>query len=137
MKSGKRLLLLILAAILLFTAAGCGRTARVRTDLGPSELYTDRELRLAARAAARWFRIHFDGCALTSLRYPGDEWEERYQAAAERYGARRAVVLLSDFEVGPEGGDGSLPPDSAVRNWQWILVQDELGFWRHADHGYG
>ena len=137
MKLKRRIPFLVLAALLLFAVSGCGRTAQAQTDLGPSELYTARELRLAARAAAWWFRFLFDGCTLTSLRYPGDEWENRYLAASERYGAERAVVLLSDFRVGPDGGDGSLPPDGMIWDWQWILVQDSLGFWHHVDHGFG
>ncbi len=137
MKLGRRLRFLALAALLLFTVSACGRTAHAQTDLRASELYTARELRLAARAAVSWFRFHFDGCTLTSLRYPGDEWEDRYLAAAERYGAERAVVLLSDFRVGSGGGDGSFLPGSVIQDWQWILVQDSLGLWHHADHGFG
>ena len=52
------------------------------------------------------------------------------------YSADEVIVLVSSFDVGKSGGDGSLNPDSTYTKWKWILVRNKSGSWRHVDHGY-
>ena len=62
----------------------------------------------------------------------------RQEAAfLNQYGGDELIVLLSSFDVDASGGDGSLNPNETYSNWNWILVRDSGGQWRHADHGYG
>ncbi len=55
---------------------------------------------------------------------------------ARQNNADEVIVLISSFDVDASGGDGSLIPNSTYNNWYWILVRDNGGKWRHADHGY-
>lgn len=50
---------------------------------------------------------------------------------------KEAIVLVSTFDVDASGGDGSLNPDDTYENWEWVLVRDKDGTWRHVTHGYG
>ncbi len=48
------------------------------------------------------------------------------------------MVLLSNFKVGPSGGNGSLEPNSTYTEWQWILIRDNTSDnWLVKDWGYG
>ena len=46
------------------------------------------------------------------------------------------IVLVSDFYVAPDGGNGSLNQDSTYTDWKWILVRNKGGEWKHLTHGY-
>lgn len=59
-----------------------------------------------------------------------------YQDFADRNGADDVIVLVSTFDVGASGGDGSLNPNDTYSNWKWILVRTTGGKWKHVDHGY-
>lgn len=106
-------------------------------DWEPSEIYTDDEIESALQTVKDYFSREFDGCALTKLYYPGDTFSGEFTEWAERYDADEGIVLYSNFDVDPSGGDGSLNPNSTYEDWQWILVRDNGGAWRHVTHGYG
>ena len=129
----KRILILFFAGLLLFSLCGCGNVLFVKKEVVPSEIYTEKEIKAAEKVAISYFFKEFDGCSLVSIRYAGDETQKEH---ASRYGADEAIVLLSDFYSG-SGGDGSLNPNDLYTDWQWILVRNKGGKWRHADHGYG
>lgn len=46
---------------------------------------------------------------------------------------KKAIVILSSFDVDLSGGDGSFNPNSTYDNWNWILVRND---WEQVDHGY-
>lgn len=47
------------------------------------------------------------------------------------------IILLSEFDVGPSGGDGSLNPNSTYDNFIWILIRDDKSSpWKIDDWGY-
>lgn len=129
----KRILILFLAGLLLLSLCGCGNILFVKKEAVPSEIYTEKEIRAAEKVAISYFFKEFDSCSLISIRYAGDE---KQKESAARYGADEVIVLLSDFYSG-SGGDGSLSPNDLYTDWQWILVRNKGGKWRHADHGYG
>jgi len=145
----KRIALTLLAALLL-TLCACGGTqeesdTESTTDGGRinvtvqnenSSLYTEEDIDAAVETVIEYFGQNFDGCTLTKLGFPGDD-ETAFQEWADQYGADEAIVLTSTFDVDESGGDGSLEPNSTYTDWQWILVRDADGNWRHATHGYG
>lgn len=130
----KRLLPLLLLLALL---SGCGGkvTAESGSDFG-SDLYSDKEILAAMEVTKDYFRQNFDGCTLTELTYGGDEKSRDFAEWADRHDADEVIVLLSSFDVDGSGGDGSLNPNSTYTNWNWILVRENGGKWRHVDHGY-
>lgn len=132
----KRIIGVLLAAVMLAGLCSCGGVFDVRTPDVESELYSQREIDRAIHAVKFYFWREFDGCILTELKYAGDEVTGDYGEWAQRHNADEVIVLTSSFWVGPTGGDGSLNPNSDYQNWKWIFVRSGNGSWRHADHGY-
>ncbi len=134
----KAMIPLALFLVLFLSSCRGGRVSDVEIpDWKPSEIYTDDEIESAFQTVKDYFSKVFDGCTLTKLCYPGDTFSGAFDEWAKRYDADEAIVLYSDFDVDSSGGDGSLAPNSTYEDWQWILVRDSDGQWRHATHGYG
>ena len=128
----------ILAMIFNLVACGGGKVDNVEVpDWKPSEIYTDTEIEAAIKTVKEYFKKEFDGCTLTKVGYVGDTFADEFAARAEQYNADEAIILYSSFDVDSSGGDGSLNPNSTYDDWQWILIRNVNGEWRHADHGYG
>ena len=128
----------ILAMIFNLAACGGGKVDNVEVpDWKPSEIYTDTEIEAAIKTVKEYFKKEFDGCTLTKVGYVGDTFADEFAARAEQYNADEAIILYSSFDVDSSGGDGSLNPNSTYDDWQWILIRNVNGEWRHADHGYG
>ncbi|MBQ8751531.1 MAG: hypothetical protein IJZ13_00315 [Clostridia bacterium] len=126
-----------LAVTMLCLTACRGNVALARVAEVDSTIYSQAEISAAVRVAMSYFKTHFDGCTLTAIGYAGDDTAAECASWARQYDADEAIILLSDFEVDANGGGGSLQPDSTYTNWQWVLVRDGNGSWRHATHGYG
>ena len=132
----KLCLLMLLLCAVLWAACGKGAVDEVRRATSSSTYYTQEEISAAMDLAVASFAENFAGCALTDLWY-----DEEYSAAqagewSAQYQADQAIVLLSNFDVGPEGGDGSLAPDSTYERWSWVLVRDEGEPWQLKTWGY-
>ena len=129
--------LTVLLIVLLLTACGGGDVSEVGRQIKEGGAYNRMEIARAMNEVEGYFEAEFDGCKLLSLCY--DEEKTGAEAAewAAQYGTEEAIVLLSDFEVGSSGGDGSLNPDSTYRNWKWILTRDGKGEWELRTWGYG
>lgn len=133
----KKLIVLLLALVCLFSLASCGGNVRnVNRSEYASEIYTDAEIESAIDTAIAYFEKNFVGCTLTEITYLGDDKQDDWQEFAERNHADDVIVLVSTFEVDASGGDGSLNPNSTYTNWKWILVRTDGGKWKHVDHGY-
>lgn len=133
----KKYFTLFVVCLLFFWMMACGgETGNVMIQDSASDLYTESEIESAIEVAKTYFERHFNGCTLTSISYAGDEYSQDFIDFAERNDADEVIVLISSFDVGPTGGDGSLNPNSTYTGWNWILVCDEGGKWRHVDHGY-
>ena len=129
-------MILLCAMILSLTACG-GNVSDVQVLLWEeSELYDDKEIHSAINETIGYFKRNFDGCTLTEITYAGDDVTAAHGEWAERHDANEAIVLISSFNVDSSGGDGSLNPNSTYNGWNWILVRDTGGSWRHVDHGY-
>ena len=136
----------ILAALILLTvspAVVCGENGSTEksaeaqnTQFEQSQIYSEEDIESAIQVISDYFDKEFEGCTLTELYYPGDSYADEFNEFAEIYGADEAIILMSSFEVGPSGGDGSLNPNSAYNDWNWILVRNNGGKWEHVDHGY-
>ena len=55
---------------------------------------------------------------------------------AEGNGVDEVIILESDFKSGNRQELG-LNPNDEYTDWQWILIRNKGGKWRHRDHGYG
>jgi len=133
----KNLTKCIITVIILMSLAGCGDIRNVKTiDWKPSELYTDKDIHKAINVIKTEFALKWDGCTLTEITYAGDEASLAHQDWAVRNNASEVIVLTSSFDVDSSGGDGSLNPNSTYTRWNWILIRDENGYWKHVDHGY-
>ena len=134
----KKIIAMLLLCALLLGFTGCGGdVSDVQVQLWKeSELYDDKEIHSAINETIRYFKKHFNGCTLTEITYAGDESTAAHAEWAERHDADEAIVLISSFDVDSSGGDGSLNPNSTYKGWNWILVRDTGGRWRHVDHGY-
>jgi hypothetical protein len=134
----KKLLAVLLCGLMVTTLCACGGNVKnVKVIKSESSIYTEEDIESAIDTVIRYFKINFSGCTLTEITYVGDESVQEFNEWAEEYGADEAIVLISSFDVDSSGGDGSLSPNSTYTCWQWILVRDNGGQWRHADHGYG
>jgi hypothetical protein len=134
----KRLLYLVLAAILALSLTGCGRiSSTIEITCDTSKVYSTADIHDAMDVVRTYFRRHFDGCTMTAIGYIGDEKADDMEGFAKQYGVDEVIVLVSDFETGSSGGDGSLTPNDTYGNYKWILLREKDGSWSHADHGYG
>ena len=121
--------------MLCFVSCG-GNVRNARTREVASELYSQKEINAAIRTIKMDFAIDWSGCTLTEIYYAGDDYTKRYQDFADRNNADDVIVLLSTFTVDSSGGDGSLIPNFTYEKWEWILVRNKGGHWKHVDHGY-
>jgi len=99
-------------------------------------MYTDDEIRDAIQVATRYFDKNFKGCELKAIEYGGDDMSRAHMDWATRNNADEVIVLISTFVTDSRDGNGSLNPDTTYVDWKWILVRDDGGEWKHADHGY-
>ena len=133
----KKLIALDLALICVIGLVACGGNVKnVKITDYSSEIYSDAEIENAIDVAINYFKKNFEGCTLTEITYLGDDKLNNWQEFAERNNADDVMVLVSSFNVGASGGDGSLNPNSTYTNWKWILVRTNGGKWEHVDHGY-
>ena len=130
-------LTLVLALICVIGLVACGGNVKnVKITDYSSEIYSDEEIKNAIDVAINYFEKNFEGCTLTEITYLGDDKLDNWQEFAERNNADDVMVLVSSFNVGASGGDGSLNPNSTYTNWKWVLVRTNGGKWEHVDHGY-
>ncbi len=128
--------IVLCAMLLCFTACG-GNVKNVNVLEYKSDIYTDAEIDDAIDVAIDYFKAEFSGCTMTEITYAGDDALEAHEEFAAWHNADEVIVLVSSFDVDASGGDGSLNPNSTYSGWKWILVRNNGGDWRHADHGYG
>ena len=133
----KKLIALVLALVCVIGLVACGGNVKnVKITDYSSEIYSDAEIKNAIDVAINYFKKNFEGCTLTEITYLGDDKLDNWQEFAERNNADDVMVLVSSFNVGASGGDGSLNPNDTYTNWKWILVRTNGGKWEHVDHGY-
>lgn len=127
---------IILVSMLICLSACGGKVDDVKFLEYGSKVYTDEEINSAIDVTQRYFKKEFSGCTLVDITYLGDHKLDDFQDWADRNDADQVIVLVSTFTVDASGGDGSLNPNSTYSNWNWILVRNDGGEWKHVDHGY-
>lgn len=126
----KSFLAIALAAVLLLS--GCGKVSGVNETIGPSAIYSEGEIQSAMDVVKRQFSAGFDGCILLELWYDEEVSLKQADEWAEQYGAKEAIVLLSDFFVTK---NPTFSSNSTMKNWSWILVRNNGG-WELKTSGY-
>ena len=136
----KKLVILPLLVLLLGLLCACGAvpdgdTSSVERVIQGNTLYSEDEIGSAMDLVEQTFHQEFKGCKLLNLRY--DEERSRQEAEYWLEEADEAIVLLSDFHVSANGGDGSLNQNSDYPDWSWILLRKNGGAWTLRTWGYG
>ncbi len=126
---------LLLSLVLMCSSSGSVSQAEI-VPWEPSVLYTDDEILDAIAVTEDYFAKEFKGCTLQEISYVGDDRLDEFAEWAEDYEAEEGIVLISTFDVDASGGDGSLNPNDTYEDWEWVLVRDTDGTWRHVTHGY-
>lgn len=144
MKRKTRILLIISAAIVIVVAVlslwfyKCGDIKNVHRTIPQSEIYSQQDIASAMDVVEKKFKRDFYDCKLTDLWYDESKNTSASGEWAAQYHADEAIVLLSNFTVGPSGGDGSLNPNSTYTNWNWILFRNKgSSTWTLGTWGYG
>ncbi len=132
----KTIVVLFLLCAMLLTACGhAGRVDAAVLEIGPSEIYTEREIEAAMDLVLRQFK-DFEGCTLTRLYYEEERSVKVSGEWAAQYDADEAIVLYSSFEVDPRGINPSLNPGQTYENWSWVLTRSNGGRWTLQTSGY-
>jgi len=131
----KKILAVILAAVLIFSFCGCGIPFTAEKIIGDSKIYSERDIEKAMNRVYSKFGRDFEGCVLLELEYDEEYSKARMYDWADQYDADEAIILLSKFYVA--GENGSLALGETYSKWNWILVRDFGGAWELMTWGYG
>lgn len=136
-KKGYIFIAVVLTALLFYGFTfWSGKTSKCEIVPIESSVYTEEDYRAACKVAFDYFRNHFAGCEMTAIRYAGDDNLDAMMEYAEGNGVDEVIILESDFKSGNRQELG-LNPNDEYTDWQWILIRNKGGKWRHTDHGYG
>lgn len=136
----------ILIFCILLCCTGClrlpqqGNVDSVQIEAVGSALYSQADIDAAIAVILKDFKAHFTDCTLTRIAYAGDEITKKEiewhrEGYEESWGAfDKLIILLSDFTANRDIG-GLV--EGEYQHWNWILVRENCGSWRHVDHGYG
>lgn len=131
------------SALTILSFYGCtpmtGVVKNAKVEKIDSEIYSEEDIDEAIEVIENYFVENFDGCRLEKIAYAGDETTKRESQYQSEHSENNEefIVLVSDFYVYPNGGDGSLNTDYTYTDWNWILERSPNGNWKHKDHGYG
>lgn len=133
----KKIIIFLVSVVMIINLSACGGNVKnVKVIDVESEIYTSDDINSAIKTIVKEFDKDWKGCTLKEIYYAGDETSKNYQDWADRNNADEVIVLLSSFDVDSSGGNGSLNPNSTYDGWNWILVRNRGGQWKHVDHGY-
>ena len=141
--TGRRLIVALLLSLCLVGCAAPGDSSHVVIEIGPSQFFTEPEIRAAAAAVMAKFK-DLKGCELLRLEY--DEAALIFEVDSGYFprGAvdyppattANAIVFQSEYYAGPHS-DGSVQPN-ATHSCTWYLRRSGPGSnWRVVDWGQG
>ncbi|MFR4163783.1 MAG: DUF4829 domain-containing protein [Paraclostridium sordellii] len=142
----KKLIFFMGIFLIVFSLVGCnqaGKTDNIKVNIGEYEKFSEKEINQAIDSVKVKFK-GFKGCKLTDIWYDEKKSDKLTQDYMEYGGGKEnhtkkenVIVFLSKFEVGSEGGDGSLEPNSTYTDWQWVVIRDnKTGKWKVNQWGY-
>jgi hypothetical protein len=132
--------------LIVFSVVGCnrmGKTKDASITIGKSVKFSEKEIDDAVECVKENFK-NSKGCTLTDLWYDENK-SNNYVEDYLKYGGgnengstkENSIVLLSNFDVGFLGGNGSLVPNSTNYDFQWVLARDDkTSKWKVVDGGY-
>lgn len=126
---------LLSAAVLLTLCSCAGNVKKAETHAVPSEMYSQEDIDAAIEVIKRDFKS-WNGCTLNEIYYAGDEYTKGFTDWAARNDASEVIVLLSSFRAENPRSDSALNSRFTYDDWNWILVRENGGEWKHVDHGY-
>ena len=135
-------LCIILSVCFILALCSCGgNVGEVKIKQVDSKIYTQKDIDDAINVIIREFEAEWNHCKLLEIGYIGDDYNEveSFDHWAKQYKADEAILLISSFYVDKSAADdpyNTFNSDSVYENWNWILVRDKGGSWRHVDHGY-
>lgn len=141
LKTGKIFMAIIL---LLLITAGCdsrGNSFGVKTHLGPSEIFTEKELRDGVSSVKEAFQS-FTGSSLLEIIYDESsvaKKSERFRLPGTRKPLDKENILIfeSKFKTGVSGVEKHLKPETVYTNWYWVLTRKSPGDkWVVSDWGH-
>lgn len=149
----KRILSVLLIAILVCSASGCGNcrstdyaagdVSDVQIDYGDSEMYTTEDMDAAIYMIKEKFR-DFRGCTLHRVYYVSDaecndanvQWlNELEEANDAKAHFTQCILFESDFHTGKRNDDG-FTEDTDYTHWHWWLGRSDGGDWKLMTWGY-
>lgn len=116
-----------------------GNSGEAKIDYGASETYAQADMD-AAIALIKAEIATWDGVALHSVRYAGDEANSDENLAwlnglKEDENYIQCIEFLTDIHSPVKGG-GAWMPDREYTDWQWWLARAEGGDWQIVSWGY-
>ena len=128
----KKILVLLIAIIIVFSFSGCGITFIARKVSDKSERYSKEDIEEAMDIVFEEF-ADFDGAVLLKLEYDEEFSNKQMQFNTKLYDSDEAIVLRSKFF-------SMVKTEVKIWNvakWDWILVRNEGENWEFKSCGYG
>ena len=146
MKNMKKMMFVLCAILVAFSLVSSkqvGKTNNVVMNIGKSDKFSVEEINVALNCVKKSFK-NYEGCNLTKLWYDDEKSNNSVKGYLKNgrgsvNGAKteNVIVVLSNFDVGPSDGDGTLNLNSTYSDWMWILIRDsKTGNWKVDDIGY-
>lgn len=121
--------------LLFILCVGCQRK-EVKLRMIYSDIYSEEEIQEAIDVVKKEFSKEWKGCTLKEIYYAGDN-EARFKDITKQYGGEEAIVLKTNFHTNYFAWKIGLNSNCDYEDYQWILIRNNNGKWKHVDGGYG
>ena len=125
----------IILCLLLIMCVGCQRK-EVKVKMIYSDIYTEEEIQEAIDVIKKEFSQDWKGCTLKEIYYAGDD-KALFTSYAKQYQGDEALVLKTNFHTNFSACKMGLNSNCDYEDYQWILIRNNNGKWKHIDGGYG
>lgn len=82
------------------------------------------------------FSKDWKGCTLKEIYYAGDD-KALFTSYAKQYQGEEAIVLKTNFHTNYFAWKIGLNSNCDYEDYQWVLIRNNNGKWKHVDGGYG
>ena len=126
---------LLLSLVMMCGSGGNVAQAEI-TTWEPSAIYTEEEIQEAIDVIKKEFSKDWKGCTLKEIYYAGDD-KALFTSYAKQYQGEEAIVLKTNFHTNYFAWKIGLNSNCDYEDYQWILIRNNNGKWKHVDGGYG